>query len=84
MYVKIFFCVILTETFTEDGGLYNHRPFPEDLIKGKRKIKVIRDCGGMQRFSGIKHYTDDKYDRCQWESIPYERYECLCTENPVS
>jgi hypothetical protein len=64
----------------ETSGLYNHRPIPEDLKNGIRNIKVIRDCGGMQRFSGDKPYED--YNRCQWENIPYERYECQCGPNP--
>ena len=71
------FCFILTETY-DDGndGLVNHRPIPEALKNGTRNIKVIRDCGGMQRFSGDEIYKDN--NRCQWENIPYERYECQC------
>ena len=71
-----FFGFILTETYDGNDGLYNHRPIPEDLKNGIRNIKVIRDCGGMQRFAGDKLYTDN--NRCQWENIPYERYECQC------
>ena len=36
----------------------------------------------MQRFSGDKLYEGDQYNRCQWENIPYERYECQCGPNP--
>ena len=76
------FCFILTETYLGNDGLVNHRPIPESLKNGTRNIKVIRDCGGMQRFSGDKLYEGDQYNRCQWENIPYERYECQCGPNP--
>ena len=77
-----FFGFILTETYDGNDGLYNHRPIPEDLKNGIRNIKVIRDCGGMQRFAGDKLYEGDQYNRCQWQNIPYERYECQCGPNP--
>ena len=77
-----FFWFILTEKYDGNNELWNNGLWnpPEDLKNGKRNIKVIRDCGGMQRFSGVKVYED--YNRCQWENIPYERYECQCGPNP--
>jgi hypothetical protein len=83
-----FVLLYIKANYTGPDGLYNHRPIPEDIKNGKRNIKVIRDCGGMQRFSGDKLYSGNQYNKCQWENIPYERYECqckssLCNNNPA-